>query len=121
VVTWTVAEGQALADVLTPGMSSKSWKPYARRHTAQRCAEGQRRRATGHGMEAPGVRGHKGIERGRVPAGLHGRPGEESLGPGLVLEVLGAVELCVGDDENVAELTSLGSAIATWAVIADLN
>ncbi len=31
VVTWTVAEGQALADVLTPGMSSKSWTPYAHR------------------------------------------------------------------------------------------
>jgi hypothetical protein len=29
VVTWTVAEGQALADVLTPGMPSTSWKPYA--------------------------------------------------------------------------------------------
>jgi nucleoside phosphorylase len=29
VVTWTVAEGQALADVLTPGMPSLSWKPYA--------------------------------------------------------------------------------------------
>ena len=31
VVTWTVAEGEALADVLTPGMSSTSWKPYAHR------------------------------------------------------------------------------------------
>jgi len=31
VVTWTVAEGQALADVLTPGMPSTSWKPYAHR------------------------------------------------------------------------------------------
>jgi hypothetical protein len=31
VVTWTVAEGQALADVLTPGLPSTSWKPYARR------------------------------------------------------------------------------------------
>jgi nucleoside phosphorylase len=29
VVTWTVAEGQALADVLTPGTPSVSWKPYA--------------------------------------------------------------------------------------------
>lgn len=29
VVTWTVAEGQALADVLTPGLPSVSWKPYA--------------------------------------------------------------------------------------------
>ena len=29
VVTWTAAEGQALADVLTPGMSSTTWKPYA--------------------------------------------------------------------------------------------
>lgn len=29
VMTWTVAEGQALADVLTPGMPSMSWKPYA--------------------------------------------------------------------------------------------
>lgn len=29
VVTWTVAEAQALADVLTPGMPSRSWKPYA--------------------------------------------------------------------------------------------
>ena len=29
VVTWTVAEGQALADVLTPGMPSTTWKPYA--------------------------------------------------------------------------------------------
>jgi hypothetical protein len=31
VVTWTVAEGQALADVLTPGMPSTTWKPYAHR------------------------------------------------------------------------------------------
>ncbi|HWF27237.1 MAG TPA: hypothetical protein VG327_02460 [Mycobacterium sp.] len=31
VVTWTVAEGQALADVLTPGMPSTSWTPYAHR------------------------------------------------------------------------------------------
>ena len=31
VVTWTAAEGEALADVLTPGMSSTSWKPYAHR------------------------------------------------------------------------------------------
>jgi nucleoside phosphorylase len=29
VVTWTVAEGQALADVLTPGIPSTTWKPYA--------------------------------------------------------------------------------------------
>ena len=29
VVTWTVAGGQALADVPTPGMPSLSWKPYA--------------------------------------------------------------------------------------------
>jgi Phosphorylase superfamily len=29
VVTWTAAEGEALADVLTPGMSSTTWKPYA--------------------------------------------------------------------------------------------
>jgi hypothetical protein len=29
VVTWTAAEGQALADVLTPGMPSTTWKPYA--------------------------------------------------------------------------------------------
>ena len=34
VVTWTVAEGQALADVLTPGMPSMSWKPYAHRWNA---------------------------------------------------------------------------------------
>lgn len=33
VVTWTVAEGQALADVLTSGMPSTSWKPCARRWT----------------------------------------------------------------------------------------
>ncbi len=31
VLTWTVAEGQALADVLTPGMPSTTWKPYAHR------------------------------------------------------------------------------------------
>ena len=29
VVTWTVAEGQALADALTPRMPSTTWKPYA--------------------------------------------------------------------------------------------
>jgi hypothetical protein len=29
VVTWTAAEGQALADVLTPGMQSTTWQPYA--------------------------------------------------------------------------------------------
>ena len=29
VVTWTAAEGQALADVLTPGMSNMTWKPHA--------------------------------------------------------------------------------------------
>jgi hypothetical protein len=29
VVTWTVAEAQALADVLTPGIPSSSWAPYA--------------------------------------------------------------------------------------------
>ena len=34
VVTWTVAEGQALADVLTPGMPSMSWKPYAHHWSA---------------------------------------------------------------------------------------
>jgi hypothetical protein len=33
VVTWTAAEGQALADVLTPGMPSVSWKPYAHNWT----------------------------------------------------------------------------------------
>jgi len=31
VVTWTAAEGEALADVLTPGMPSTTWKPYAHR------------------------------------------------------------------------------------------
>lgn len=31
VVTWTAAEGQALADVLTPGMPRASWMPYAHR------------------------------------------------------------------------------------------
>ena len=31
VVIWTSAEGEALADVLTPGMSSTTWKPYAHR------------------------------------------------------------------------------------------
>ncbi len=31
VVTWTVAEGEALADVLTPGMPRTGWKPYAHR------------------------------------------------------------------------------------------
>jgi hypothetical protein len=30
VVTWTVAEHQALADVLTPGVSSRNWAPYHR-------------------------------------------------------------------------------------------
>jgi nucleoside phosphorylase len=30
VVTWTTAEAQALADVLTPGLASRSWQPYAR-------------------------------------------------------------------------------------------
>jgi nucleoside phosphorylase len=34
VVTWTVAEAQALADVLTPGMPSTSWKPYAHQWTS---------------------------------------------------------------------------------------
>jgi hypothetical protein len=34
VVTWTVAEGQALADVLTPGLPSVSWKPYAHQWNA---------------------------------------------------------------------------------------
>lgn len=29
VVTWTATEGQALADVLSPGLPSKTWKPYA--------------------------------------------------------------------------------------------
>ena len=29
VVTWTAAEGQALADVLTPGLPSTTWRPYA--------------------------------------------------------------------------------------------
>jgi len=29
VVTWTFAEGEALADVLTPGLPSASWQPYA--------------------------------------------------------------------------------------------
>ena len=29
VVTWTSAEGKALADVLTPGLASTSWQPYA--------------------------------------------------------------------------------------------
>lgn len=30
VVTWTYAEGMALADVMTPGVPSSSWQPYAR-------------------------------------------------------------------------------------------
>jgi nucleoside phosphorylase len=30
VVTWTAAEAQALADVMTPGLASRSWQPYAR-------------------------------------------------------------------------------------------
>ena len=30
VVTWTVAEHQALADVLTPGVNSRNWAPYRR-------------------------------------------------------------------------------------------
>ncbi len=34
VVTWTAAEGQALADVLTPGLPSVSWKPYAHQWSA---------------------------------------------------------------------------------------
>jgi nucleoside phosphorylase len=29
VVTWTAAEGEALADVLTPGLPSTTWRPYA--------------------------------------------------------------------------------------------
>jgi nucleoside phosphorylase len=29
VVTWTFAEGEALADVLTPGLPSTTWRPYA--------------------------------------------------------------------------------------------
>jgi len=29
-VTWTYAEGMALADVMTPGVESSSWQPYAR-------------------------------------------------------------------------------------------
>jgi len=29
VVTWTAAEGEALADVLTPGLPSTTWQPYA--------------------------------------------------------------------------------------------
>jgi len=28
-VTWTYAEGEALADVLTPGLPSTTWRPYA--------------------------------------------------------------------------------------------
>jgi hypothetical protein len=34
VVTWTAAEGQALADVLTPGLPSVSWRPYAHQWNA---------------------------------------------------------------------------------------
>jgi nucleoside phosphorylase len=29
VATWTAAEGEALADVLTPGLPSTTWRPYA--------------------------------------------------------------------------------------------
>lgn len=35
VITWTVAELQALADVLTPGISRTRWHPYARDFTAR--------------------------------------------------------------------------------------
>ncbi|CAN5455474.1 hypothetical protein BH10PSE14_BH10PSE14_30760 [soil metagenome] len=35
VVTWTVAEHQALADVLTPGRNSRSWAPYRRNFDSQ--------------------------------------------------------------------------------------
>jgi len=31
VVTWTFSEHQALADVITPGVSSRTWAPYRRR------------------------------------------------------------------------------------------
>jgi hypothetical protein len=31
VVTWTVAEAKALADVLTPGLPSEAWQPYRHR------------------------------------------------------------------------------------------
>lgn len=31
VATWTFAEGEALADVLTPGLPSTTWRPYAHR------------------------------------------------------------------------------------------
>lgn len=44
------------------------------------------------------------VEGGRVPAASDPRPGEQLLGPGLVLELLGAVELGVGDDEDIAQL-----------------
>ena len=33
VVTWTAAEGMALADVLTPGLPSSSWHPYTHHWT----------------------------------------------------------------------------------------
>ena len=35
VITWTVAELQALADVLTPGVSRTAWHPYARDFTTK--------------------------------------------------------------------------------------
>jgi hypothetical protein len=34
VVTWTVDENDALAAVLTPGFSSRSWSPYSRRYAS---------------------------------------------------------------------------------------
>ena len=39
-----------------------------------------------------------------MPAGLDSGPGEQPLGPGLALEFFGAVELGVGDHEDIAEL-----------------
>jgi hypothetical protein len=80
VVTWTVAEAQALADVLTPGMPSTSWKPYAHRWTS-----------------------YEGQLKGRSPAReAEGRWASEIY-------------------KRYGYWTSLGSAIATWAALANLN
>lgn len=57
------------------------------------------------GWSRPALGGHKGIEGARVPAALHLGSGEESLGPGPAFEFLAAVELGVGDDENITELS----------------
>ena len=55
VVTWTVAEGEALADVLTPGMPRTGWKPTPTRGAVTSpSSRGARRRRRSGGMVAFG-------------------------------------------------------------------